>query len=106
MVKHVFIPQSGFHISFEHGAKIDWNHARSIINCDMIEIAQARWDGKNYVMLCDEEASYTAKKENLKATNAYHDYWMWYNRENPHDARSEADILRRKITGHVILHEE
>jgi hypothetical protein len=27
MVKHVFIPQSGFNIAFEHAKKIDWDHA-------------------------------------------------------------------------------
>ena len=106
MVKHVFIPQSGFHIAFEHAKQIDWDHARNIIGCSLIEVTQARWDGKNYVMLCDEEGLFSQKKENLKASKAYIDYWLWYNRENPHDARDELDIIRRKITGHVILHEE
>ena len=103
MVKHVFIPQGGFHIGFEHAKQIDWDQARNIIGCSLIEVAQARWDGKNYVMLCDEEASFSQKKENLKASKAYHDYWFWYNKEYPKDARNELDIIRRKIAGHVIL---
>jgi hypothetical protein len=41
--------------------------------------------------------------ENLKASKAYHDYWFWYNKEHPEDARDELDIIRRKIVGHVIL---
>ena len=105
MIKHVFIPQSGFHIGFQQASKVDWNHAYSILNCKTIEIAQARWDGKNYEMLCDEDGLLRGKKENLKATKAYHDYWLWYNKENPDDARSEIDILRRIIKGHVILQE-
>jgi hypothetical protein len=105
MVKHVFIPQGGFHIGFEHAKQIDWDHARNIIGCSLIEVAQARWDGKNYVMLCDEEASFSQKKENLKASKAYHDYWFNYNKEHPEDARDELDIIRRKIAGHVILSE-
>jgi hypothetical protein len=27
MVKHVFIPQSGFNIAFDHAKQIDWDHA-------------------------------------------------------------------------------
>ena len=106
MVKHVFIPQGGFHISFEHAKQIDWDHARNIIGCSLIEIAQARWDGKDYVMLCDEEGQFSQKKENLKASKAYHDYWLNYNKEHPEDARNELDIIRRKIVGHVILSEK
>lgn len=103
MVKHVFIPQSGFHIAFDHAKQIDWDHARNIIGCSLIEVAQARWDGENYVMLVDEEGNFAQKKENLKASKAYHDYWFWYNKEHPEDARDELDIIRRKIVGHVIL---
>lgn len=105
MVKHVFIPQCGFHISFEHTKNIAWDHARNIIGCSLIEVAQARWDGKNYEMLCDEEGLLSQKKENIKATNAYHNYWFWYNKEHPEDARNKLDIIRRKIVGHVILSE-
>ena len=105
MVKHIFIPQSGFNIAFEHAKKIDWDHAYSILNCKTIEVAQARWNGENYSMLCDEDGL-NNKSENLKATKAYHDYWLWYNKEHPEDARSELDIIRRIIKGHVILHKD
>jgi hypothetical protein len=48
---------------------------------------------------------FAQKKENLKASKAYHDYWLNYNKEHPEDARDELDIIRRKIVGHVILQE-
>jgi len=105
MIKHIFIPQSGFNIAFEHAKKIDWDHAYSILNCKTIEVAQARWNGENYSMLCDEDGL-SNKSENLKATKAYHDYWLWYNKEHPEDARNELDIIRRIIKGHVILHKD
>jgi hypothetical protein len=105
MVKHVFIPQSGFNIAFEHAKKIDWDHARNIIGCSLIEVAQARWNGKNYEMLIDEEGKLAEKIVNIKASKAYHDYWFWYNEEHPMDVRDVLDIMRRKIVGHVILQE-
>jgi len=87
-----------------HAKHMDWEHVRAIINDNTVEIAQARWDGTNYEMLCDENAlSKNNAQLNQKATMAYRSYWHWYNKEVPKDARSETDINRRNIYGNVVL---
>ena len=52
--KHIIILKTGFHIAFDHIKGIDWEHVRAIIHDNTVEVSQARWDGKNYEMLCDE----------------------------------------------------
>ena len=102
MVKHVFIWSSGLHIETELKKPIEGlEHLQGIVG-GSIELAQARWDGKNYDMWVDEEGLFT-KKLNLKATQAYHNYWTWYNNEHQEDARSVEDIKNRKICGNVVL---
>ena len=104
IIKHVVILKTGFHFSFMHAKPIDWEHVRPIIHDNTVEIAQARWDGENYEMLCDENAlSKNNAQLNQKATMAYRSYWHWYNKEVPKDARSETDINRRNIYGNVVL---
>ena len=104
IIKHIVILKTGFHFSFMHANPIDWEHVRAIIHDNTVEVAQARWDGENYEMLCDENAlSKNNVQLNQKATMAYRAYWHWYNQEVPADARSETDINRRNIWGNVIL---
>ena len=104
IIKHVVVLKTGFHFSFMHATPVDWEHVRAIINDKTVEVAQARWDGENYEMLCDENAlSKNNVQLNQKATMAYRSYWHWYNQEVPDDARSEIDINRRNIWGNVIL---
>lgn len=103
MIKHTIIWDNGFHVSFDHAKKIDWDIVRDIINCRVIEISQARWDGNNYEMLCDENALLKEKsRENIKATKAYHDYWIQEENKNP--GTIDLDNLKsRTIFGHVLL---
>ena len=54
-------------------------------------------------MWIDEEGLLKGKDANQKATQAYHNYWHWYNQNNPQDARDVNDIKRRVICGNVIL---
>ena len=107
MVKHVIIPHTGFHISFEHAKEIDWEHARAIINCELIQILQGRWDGKDYEMLVDEEYDYRQEgiKVNHKATVAYQQYWTNYERKNP-GTIDISKVNNTTIKGNVILVEE
>ena len=103
MVKHVFIPHSGFHIGFEHGSEIDWEHARAILNCDLIEVSQARWDGENYEMLVDEEFLYKKKSlVNYKATQAYRQYWTQQENKKPGSIDMNR-VNNTNIFGHAIL---
>ena len=104
IIKHVVILKTGFHFSFMHAKPIEWEHVRAITHDTTVEIAQARWDGTNYEMLCDENAlSKNNVQLNQKATIAYRSYWHWYNQEVPKDARSETDINRRNIYGNIVL---
>ena len=102
--KHIIILKTGFHIAFDHIKNIDWEHVRAIIHDNTVEISQARWDGKNYEMLCDENAlSKNNAQLNQKATMAYRDYWNSYSQKHPEDARDTNDINRRNIYGNVVL---
>ena len=56
IIKHIVILKTGFHFSFMHAKPMDWEHVRAIIHDNTVEVAQARWDGTNYEMLCDENA--------------------------------------------------
>ena len=104
IIKHIVILKTGFHFSFMHAAPIEWEHVRAIIHDKTVEPIQARWDGENYEMLCDENAlSKNNVQLNQKATMAYRNYWHWYNNEVPEDARDTNDINRRNIWGNVIL---
>ena len=104
MVKHVLIPHTGFHISFEHAKEIDWKHARALINCELIEISQARWDGKDYEMLVDEEYEYRQDgiKINEKATSAYRQYWTNQEAKNPGTIDMNR-VNNMTIKGNVLL---
>ncbi len=103
MVKHVLIPYTGFHISFDHASEIDWDTVRALLGCSTIEISQARWDGENYEMLVDE--NYLLKKNkkiNNKATQAYKSYWTMVEQEKP----GTIDMRRvetSEIFGNVVL---
>jgi len=103
MVKHILIPYTGFHISFEHAKEIDWKDARALLNCDLIEISQARWDGRNYEMLVDEEYLYKKKSFiNNKATAAYQQYWTNQETQNPGTIDMNR-VNNTNVFGHVLL---
>ena len=104
-VNHVFIWSSGLHFEKKFPKKIeDLKHLQGIVG-GYIELAQGRWDGKNYDMWIDEEGLLKRKEKNNKATQAYHSYWHWYNNNNPSDVRDVKDINRRNICGNVVLTE-
>ena len=87
-----------------HALPLEWEHVRAIIHDNTVEPAQARWDGENYEMLCDENAlSKNNAQLNHKATMAYRDYWNSYSQKHPEDARDSKDINRRNIYGNVVL---
>jgi len=103
MVKHILIPHTGFFISFEHAKEIDWEHARALIHCDLIEISQARFAANNFEMLMDEEALLKRNNPiNHQATQAYRSYWIRKNTENPGTIDMER-VDRTEIHGNVLL---
>ena len=104
MVKHTVILHTGYFFSFDHEKEIDWDNARIIIGCKLIQWVKARWDGENYGMLIDEEAllNDNKKKINHKATFAYQAYWTHYKNLNPDTVfRTKIDDL--VIYGNAIL---
>ena len=117
MTKHTVILHTDYFFSFDHAKAIDWEHAKAIIGCKLIEITKARWDGKDYNMLLDEEGSLLKnRKINHKATSAYQAYWF---KKFEHDAligNPASDInknpnLRKhiedmKIYGNALIIEE
>lgn len=104
MVKHTVILHTGYFFSFDHEKEIDWDNAKIIIGCKLIQWVKARWDGENYGMLVDEEAGLieSKKKINHKATFAYQNYWTYFANLNP-DTVFRTKIQDLTIYGNVIL---
>ena len=104
MVKHTVILHTGYFFSFDHEKEIDWDNARIIIGCRLIQSVKARWDGDIYNMLVDEEALMyeKPKKINHKATFAYQAYWNHYKNLNP-DTVFSTKINDLVIYGNAIL---
>lgn len=104
MVKHTVMLHTGFFFSFKHEKEIDWDNARIIIGCRLIQSVKARWDGDIYNMLIDEEALMyeKPKKINHKATFAYQAYWTYYQNLNPDNVLYKK-IENLAIYGNAIL---
>jgi hypothetical protein len=106
MTRHTVILHTDYFFSFDHAKAIDWEHAKAIINCKLIEITKARWDGKDYNMLLDEEGALLKnRKINHKATSAYQAYWFkkFQVDKNPDLIKNIQDM---KIYGNALIIEE
>ena len=104
MIKHTVILHTGFFFSFEHAKEMDWDNARIIIGCKLIEPLRARWDGHDYEMWVDEEASLSNKKKrNDKATFAYQSFWNNYENQEKHRTFLLKPINEYIIYGNAIL---
>lgn len=100
MTRHTVILHTGYFFSFDHAKEMDWEHARAIIGCKLIEMTKARWDGNDYNMLIDEEGSLLKdKKINQKATSAYQTYWF-------KNFQGKLKEINTKIYGNAIIIEE
>lgn len=105
MVKHTVILHNGFFFSFKHQKEIDWDNARLIIGCRLIQMVRARWDGHDCEMLVDEEALMyeKPKKKNDKATFAYQSFWTNYQNQEKHRTFLLKPINEYIIYGNAIL---
>lgn len=103
--KHIFIWSSGLHIETNLKKPIETlEHLQGVVS-GLIEMSQARYDGKNYTMWVNEEGLMKELPLNTKATKAYQDYWFWYEKENP-GTTSRTRIEQTRIVGNVILVDE
>jgi hypothetical protein len=106
MTRHTVILHTDYFFSFDHAKAIDWEHAKAIIGCKLIEITKARWDGKDYNMLLDEEGALLKNRRiNHKATSAYQAYWhkKFQVDKNPDLIKNIQDM---KIYGNALIIEE
>lgn len=103
--KHIFIWSSGLHIETNLKKPIETlEHLQGVVG-GLIEMSQARYDGKNYTMWVNEEGLMKELPLNAKATKAYQDYWFSYEKENP-GTTSHTRIELTKIVGNVLLVDE
>tara|TARA_R100000687_G_C6384357_1_gene134198 strand:- start:76 stop:414 length:339 start_codon:yes stop_codon:yes gene_type:complete len=105
--KYTIIWTNGYFLTHETWPKLNLETLQTIIGTKVVEGTQGRWDGQDMaVMYVDENACF--KKDlavNMKATQAYQEYWGMYQKEYGTTGYSVdmEKVKNTKVKGTVIL---